>query len=108
MATLPFLHDNPRGAMLEVTVQPRASRCEVAGIHQERLRLRLTSPPVEGEANKECVKLLSKVLGIPKSDIEIVQGLKSRSKTILLRGRSAKDLEGILIALAIPSSPSTP
>lgn len=105
MTDLPFLHESPRGVLLDVTVQPRASRGGVAGVHQGRLKLRLTSPPVEGEANRECVKLLSKLLGVPKSDIEIVQGLKSRSKTLLLRDRKAAEIAPLLAEAA--SAPGT-
>jgi hypothetical protein len=48
--------------------------------------LRLTAPPVEGEANKECVRFLARLLDVPRSSVSILQGLKSRSKTLLIRG----------------------
>lgn len=96
MTILPFIRESARGSTLEVTVQPRASRTELAGIHEGTLRLRLTAPPVEGEANKECVKFLAKLLDLPKSRVEVLQGHKSRRKTILLVGVDAADLQDVL------------
>jgi hypothetical protein len=55
-------------------------------MHQGRLKVRLTAPPVEGEANKECVRFLARLLDVPRSSVSILQGLKSRSKTLLIRG----------------------
>jgi uncharacterized protein len=60
------------------------------------LKLRLTAPPVEGEANKECVKFLAKLFNIPKSSVEIIQGQKSRRKTVLIKGPSLEQAENIL------------
>jgi uncharacterized protein len=77
---------------MEVYVQPKASRNELVGIHEGTLKVRLTAPPVEGEANKECVKFLAKLLNISKSRVEVVQGYKSRHKTILILGSTGDDL----------------
>ena len=96
MELLPFLRSHGEGAILEVYIQPRASKNEFAGLHQNCLKIRLTAPPVEGEANKECVKFLSKALGVPKSAVEILQGHKSRQKTILVRGLTPRALQETL------------
>jgi uncharacterized protein (TIGR00251 family) len=91
-----FMGKSVHGTTLEVYVQPRASRNELAGIHKGTLKIRLTAPPVEDEANKECLKFLAKAFGIPKSNLEIIQGQKSRHKTILFRGVSPEFLHNIL------------
>jgi uncharacterized protein (TIGR00251 family) len=96
MTQLPFLRESRDGILLEVYVQPKASRNEIVGIHDERLRIRLTAPPVEGEANKECVRFLAKMFGLPKSKLDIVQGHKSRQKTILIHELPLKTLQNIL------------
>jgi len=96
MELLPFIRENEEGTVLEVYVQPKASRNELAGTQLDCLKVRLTAPPVEGEANKECVKFLSKVLGVPKSGIVIIQGHKSRRKTLLIRGVSPTVLQDSL------------
>lgn len=96
MNLLPYLRSSAEGCLLDVYVQPKASRSEVVGVHQGSLKIRLTAPPVEGEANKECVKFLAKLLGIPKSDIRIVQGHKSRQKMLLIHGLAPEAIQGLL------------
>lgn len=96
MSRMPCLRENEAGTLLEVHVQPKASRNEIAGLHQEALKIRLTAPPVEGEANKECIRFLARLLGIPKSDVEIVKGHKSRRKTLLIRGKDPSKIQELL------------
>ena len=101
MSSLPIMRKTPEGTTIEIYVQPRASRNELAGIHEDALKVRLTAPPVEGEANKECLRFLAKVFGVPKAHLEIVQGHKSRRKTILLRGVLPEFLQNILRQVGI-------
>ena len=96
MDLLPYLRPSSQGTLLDVYVQPKSSRNELVGMHQGSLKIRLTAPPVEGEANKECVKFLAKLLGISKSDIQIVQGHKSRHKTLSIRGLSPEAVHALL------------
>ena len=91
-----YLREHASGTVIEVYVQPRASRNELAGTHEGALKLRLTAPPVEGEANKACLQFLAKVLGVAKSALEIVQGHKSRRKAILVRGVFPESLQDSL------------
>ena len=74
------------GVRVSVRVQPRASTNEIAGIHGDALRIRLTSPPVEGAANEALVEFLAGTFGIARRDITIVAGSSSRSKVVELRG----------------------
>lgn len=76
----------PEGVIFKVHVQPRASRCEICGPRDGELRLRLTSPPVEDAANKQCVELIAKALGIAKSRVTIKAGAKSRHKVVRVEG----------------------
>lgn len=73
------------GVVFKIHVQPKASRNETAGIHDDAVKIRLTAPPVDNAANTMCLKFLSKALGIPKSRLEIASGKTSRSKHILVR-----------------------
>jgi uncharacterized protein (TIGR00251 family) len=91
-ATSPAVRATEQGTIVEIYVQPRASRSELAGMHEGRLKVRLTAPPVEGEANRECVRFLAKLLDIPRSSVSVLQGLKSRSKTLLIRGLTPEDV----------------
>jgi uncharacterized protein len=80
-----ILEQRADGVLLRVLVQPRASRNELAGIQRGALKVRLTAPPVEGAANKVCVRFLADILDIAPSSIVIVGGHKSRQKTVLLQ-----------------------
>jgi uncharacterized protein len=76
----------PPQATLSVRVQPRASRNEVAGLVGETLKLRLTAPPVEGEANEACLKFLAHLLDVPQARIAILKGARSRTKLLRITG----------------------
>jgi uncharacterized protein (TIGR00251 family) len=71
----------------------------VDGVHGGALKLKLTAPPVEGEANRAVIKFLSKLLNIPKSSITIESGLKSRDKRVLIRDVAIVDIERALEAV---------
>ena len=74
------------GAVLEVWVQPRASSDGVAGVRDGAVKVRVTSPPVEGEANEALVRYLAKRLGVPRSGVRIVQGHTGRRKAVRIDG----------------------
>ena len=81
-----------------VQIQPNASRNSIVGMSGDVLRLKVAAPPVEGKANQELIKFLSKYLHIRKSDISIEKGLTGRIKTVTIYGiehdQLAKLLEG--------------
>ncbi len=84
------------GIVFGVCVQPRASRNELCGISGNELKLRVTSPPVEGSANKLCAEFLADFLGIAKSRVCILRGEKSRHKTIKLINIKKEDFLALL------------
>ncbi len=88
--------DREGDLILNVLIQPRSSKAEIVGLHGETLKIKLTSPPVEGAANEQCRSLLSKVLKVPKKNIEIVSGLKSRTKKLKIKNISRSDAEKAL------------
>jgi uncharacterized protein len=81
-----------RGAdlLLKVRVQPRASPEGVAGLHAGRLRLRVSTPPVDGRANARVVQLLAELLGVPVGNVELLRGHAGRDKDVLVRGAGAR------------------
>ena len=91
---MPYLKENTDGITLTVFVQPRSSKNMIAGLHDQALKVKLTSPPVDGAANKMCIQYLSKCLKVPKSSIEIVSGHKSRTKRLLLRYKDETNAAG--------------
>ena len=66
----------------KVLVQPRASRDELVGIHDGCLKIKVTSPPAENQANKKVCEFLSKLIGVGKSKVEIIEGQKARVKKV--------------------------
>jgi uncharacterized protein len=63
-----------------VRVVPRASKSEIVGEMDGALKVRIASPPVDGAANAELIKVLAKNFGVAKSAIEIVGGQTSKTK----------------------------
>ena len=74
------------GVELSVIVVPRSSRCEIAGIHNNALRIKLTSPPVDNEANVQCCSFIAKQLGIAKRQVVIIRGNTARKKVVKIAG----------------------
>lgn len=67
---------------LEVQLAPRSGKEAIEGIHDGRLRIRITAAPVEGKANQALLALLAREFGVSKRAVQIVGGVKSRRKTV--------------------------
>ena len=78
-----------------VRVQPRASRTATAGVRDGALVVRLTAPPVEGEANEALVALLASCLKAPKSAVRILSGARGRTKRVAVRGAGAAQVAAL-------------
>jgi uncharacterized protein (TIGR00251 family) len=74
------------GIVLTIHIQPRASKNEVCGVQGNALKIRLTSPPVDGAANKRCREFLSDLFEVQKSAVEIISGETSRHKRVRISG----------------------
>ncbi len=71
-------------AVINIKAQPNSSKNKIAGIYDEdKLKINIKAPAVEGAANKELIKFLSKMFKIPKSYIEI-KGETSKRKQVVL------------------------
>ncbi len=71
---------------ITVHVQPRASRTEVAGLHDGCVKIRVAAPPVEGAANLAVVELVADRLKIAKSRVRVVSGATGRRKVLEIDG----------------------
>jgi uncharacterized protein len=80
------------GLVIRLHVLPRAKRCEIAGIHNGALKVKVTAPPVDDAANRAIIEFLSKLLGLSKSNLQILAGLKSRDKILQIKCLSLSDL----------------
>ena len=91
-----------KGDVIHVALKalPGASKTEFAGIKDERLRVKIAAAPEGGRANAELVSFIAKTLGCPARDVVLLQGEKSRLKTIALpvacRAQLNKILQGVL------------
>jgi uncharacterized protein (TIGR00251 family) len=83
-------------AALRVRVKPRSSRRAVLDCRDGVWQVSLTSPPEGGKANKELLKLLSKMLKVAVSQMEIQSGEKSRNKSIAIPGLSEEEISARL------------
>ena len=81
---------------VEILVQPRASRAKIGPMHDGRLKVAVTSPPVDGEANAAVIELFAKQLGIARSRVAIVAGASSRRKTLRIDHVTREQLEGLV------------
>ncbi|MBI2877045.1 MAG: DUF167 domain-containing protein [Candidatus Tectomicrobia bacterium] len=88
--------EGPQGISFGVRVQPRASRNEIVGTENGILKVRLTSPPVKGEANAHCIELLAHWLGVSKGRISILKGTQAREKLVLVEGLTSQELDASL------------
>ncbi|GBE03751.1 hypothetical protein BMS3Abin09_00672 [bacterium BMS3Abin09] len=71
---------------LSIKVEPRSSKSGIVGPYGNALKVKLTSPPIEGKANKELIEVLAKGFRIAKKDVEIVSGQSSKNKIVKLNG----------------------
>lgn len=68
--------------ILQVRIQPRAARDEIAGPHGDSLKIRLTAPPVDGKANERLRGFLGGLCGVAKSQVTLLSGETGRSKRV--------------------------
>ncbi|MBI5815331.1 MAG: YggU family protein [Nitrospinae bacterium] len=80
------------GSSFRVHVAPRASKSQIAGVHNDALKIRLAAPPVDGAANDELVKYLAKHFGVPRSAVAIISGHASRNKLVRIQGVAPGDV----------------
>jgi uncharacterized protein (TIGR00251 family) len=77
----------------DVLVQPRASRAKLGPVHDGRLKIAVTSPPVDGEANAAVIELLARTLGVSRGSVEVIAGASSRRKTVRVAGVTKQAIE---------------
>ena len=88
-----------------VRVQPRAGRDAILGWRGDVLRVSVSAPPVDGEANRATGLLLARALGVPASAVSIVRGDRGRDKLVRVAGLSAADVATKLGGLGGPPKP---
>ena len=74
------------GIQLTVRVVPGARRSEIVGVVDGVLKVKVTAPPVDGQANAELERVIAKWLGLRVSAVTVTTGLTARAKTVHARG----------------------
>lgn len=80
-------------ARLTVKVHPRAKRTALTGRLGDAYKLDLTAPPVEGQANEQCIRFFAELAGVPRSRVRIVAGQTARTKVVEVEGLAQEELE---------------
>ncbi len=87
--------------VLRLHVQPGAGRTALNGRHGDALKVKVAVPPEQGRANEACVELVASILGVPRTQVELVSGPSSRSKRARITGVEADEVRRLLaVALA--------
>lgn len=91
-----MISEIPGGIKVRLYIQPQSSKNQIIGLHDGALKVKIQAPPIEGKANDEIIYFFSKLLKIPKSQLEILKGDLSRHKTLAILGISKETFEKII------------
>lgn len=91
-----YFHWDGDDLILDCHLQPKASSDGFAGLHGERLKIRLTTPPIEGRANAHLQAFIGKAFGVAKSKVILESGELGRQKRLrIIAPRQLPDLPGL-------------
>jgi uncharacterized protein len=93
---VPAVRADAGGITFDVLVTPRASRDKLGPRNGERVKIAVTAPPVDGEANAAVIACVARALGVPRRQVHITSGESSRRKTVRVEGVAAAALEALL------------
>ncbi|HEX2728413.1 MAG TPA: DUF167 domain-containing protein [Rubrobacteraceae bacterium] len=92
-----FLSRSKNGTLVSLRVSPGARASTLSGTYGEgALKMRVAAPPVEGKANEAVCRYLAKLLGLPRSKVEVVRGACGRDKVALIRDMDPDEVRHIL------------
>ena len=93
---MPKSNEEP-GVTIEIQVQPKASRDEIVGLQNGRVKVRVAAVPQDGKANERLREIIAEALGVSKSSVQIIRGETSRLKTIRVLGVDQDNKFGLFI-----------
>jgi uncharacterized protein len=91
-----MIREHNGGISFSVKVHPRARKNAITGMVGDAVKLSLTAPPVDGQANAACIAFFAKLFRVPRSSVTIAAGESSRTKVIRIAGMAATVAEQIL------------
>jgi uncharacterized protein len=97
-AVADFFSATSQGYLLKLHIVPGARQTAVAGLHGDRLKVKVAAPPEKGRANQELLEFLARSLKVPLKDVHLTSGAASRTKVVTVRDISP-DLKSRLLAL---------
>lgn len=89
------------GVLLDVRVVPRAGRSRLVGTRDAALLVRLAAAPVDGAANAELIAVLADAFAVPRRQVAIVAGDRSRQKRVRLVGVTAGEAAAVVAAAGL-------
>jgi uncharacterized protein (TIGR00251 family) len=92
-----IMSQTDQGIVINVHIQPRASKTECVGLRGNVLKFRISAPPVDGLANEALCGYLAKVFRISKGSVVICSGHGARQKHVLLKGVSTEQVTQALL-----------
>ena len=91
------LVDTPEGVIVPVWAQPRAKKDRIVGEFNGCIKVAVTAPPEGGRANEAIAEVIADALGLRGSAVQVVGGLTSRQKQVLVRGSKQEAIEHLLL-----------
>ena len=83
---------------MRVRVVPNADRSEVVGIYGDSIKVKVQAPAMDGKANEALLEFVAKKLDVPRRDVFLVTGEKSREKSISVSNLAAKEVRRLLLS----------
>jgi uncharacterized protein (TIGR00251 family) len=90
------INESANGLILPVRAQPNGRKNAIKGEHAGSLKVVVTAPPEDGRANEAVVEVLREVLGLKRSQIQLLSGATSREKKVLITGLTKVALENCI------------
>lgn len=95
----PWLRAVPGGCRLALRVQPKSSQNKIVGPEGDALKVKLHAAPEDGKANEALVDLLRALFRLPRQNIKILRGEKSRSKWVEIQGLKPEEAAAAVLSL---------
>lgn len=97
-----WIRADQNGCIIEVHISPQSKKCEIVGLYNNRLKIKIDSPPVDGKANAALIRFLAETLGLKMSNLSILRGETSKIKQIKIIGLTKDFVEKELLKRATP------
>jgi uncharacterized protein (TIGR00251 family) len=94
---MPYLVEHKDKTLrLTLSIQPRASRTRIVGLHGDTVKLAITAPPVDGKANAAVISYIAAFFKIPKQAVHVQSGKTSRTKILAMENISLAEAQALL------------